>query len=91
MAGELTVRGKCSRCGRVFVRPDSVPVTVECDCWKICPLCGAEMAPYMPVVDTDTYAADGKRDLLILRVCCNAHLDNRPFFSVQRPVEVELS
>lgn len=51
------------------------------------------MEPYQPVLSPVTYGADGKRDLLILRVCNNvaAHPDNRPFFSNLRPVEVELA
>ncbi|MEM2108746.1 MAG: hypothetical protein QXL10_05640 [Candidatus Bathyarchaeia archaeon] len=64
-----------------------------CDCWLHCPLCGALMEPYAPDLAVNVYAADGKRDLLILRVCWNtaAHSDNRPFFSTLKPIEVELT
>jgi len=51
------------------------------------------MEPYTPDLAANTYALDGKRDLLILRVCNNiaAHSDKSPFFSQQKPIEVELS
>jgi hypothetical protein len=51
------------------------------------------MEPYTPDLAANTYAKDGKRDLLILRVCNNsvAHFDKSPFFGTQKPVEVELS
>jgi hypothetical protein len=50
------------------------------------------MEPYTPDLAANTYGKDGKRDLLILRVCNNVagHSDHSPFFSVQKPVEVEL-
>jgi hypothetical protein len=45
------------------------------------------MEPYTPDLSPSTYGLDGKRDLLILRVCYN---HSPPFFSEQKPVEVEL-
>jgi hypothetical protein len=50
------------------------------------------MEPYVPDLSPSTYGLDGKRDLLILRVCNNEaeHFDKSPFFSTQKPVEVEL-
>ena len=51
------------------------------------------MEAYMPHLAANTYAKNGKRELLILRACNNsaAHFDKSPFFSTQKPVEVELS
>jgi hypothetical protein len=46
------------------------------------------MEPYVPDLSPSTYGLDDKRDLLILRVC-NNHIP--PFFSSQKPVEVELT
>jgi hypothetical protein len=50
------------------------------------------MAPYIPDLAPNTYGKDGKRDMLILRVCNNVveHSDHSPFFSILKPVEVEL-
>ena len=83
--------GKCSRCGRIHYEDHKA--LVVCDCWEHCPLCGAEMEAYTPDLAANTYAKNGKRELQILRVCNNspAHFDKSPFFSSQRPVEVELS
>ncbi len=77
--------GACPSCGRVYhgVHED----TVVCGCFEICPLCGRRMEPYVPDLSPGTYAKDGKRDLLIVRVCSN-HIP--PFFSEQKPVEVVL-
>ena len=49
------------------------------------------MQPYTPDVAPKTYGMDGKRDLKVLMVCNNtaAHPDNSPFYSTQKPVEVE--
>jgi hypothetical protein len=51
------------------------------------------MQPYTPDLAPNTYGMDGKRDLQILMVCNNvsAHADNSPFYSTQKPVEVELT
>jgi len=51
------------------------------------------MAPYTPDLPPKTYGKGEKRDLLIIMVCNNfaAHPDNAPFFSKQKPVEVELT
>lgn len=51
------------------------------------------MTPYTPDMAPKTYGKDGKRELQILMVCNNvsAHVDNSPFYSMQKPVEVELS
>ncbi|MEM2107831.1 MAG: hypothetical protein QXL10_00905 [Candidatus Bathyarchaeia archaeon] len=65
---------------------------VVCDCWLYCPICGALMEPHTPDLAANLYALDGKRDLLVLRICNNvaAHPDNHPFFSTLKPIEVEL-
>jgi predicted nucleic acid-binding Zn-ribbon protein len=78
--------GKCSRCGREYFGDHSD--VVVCSCWEVCPECGLRMEPYVPDLSPNTYAKDGKRDLLILRVC-NNHIP--PFFSELEPVEVELT
>jgi hypothetical protein len=51
------------------------------------------MEPYTPDLAANVYGLDGKRDLLILRVCNNVagHSDHSPFFSVLKPIEVELT
>jgi hypothetical protein len=84
--------GKCSNCKKVHYSDRKNDIII-CDCWLYCPLCGAEMAPYTPDLAANVYGKDGKRDLLILRVCNNiaAHSDKSPFFSQQKPIEVELS
>ncbi len=83
--------GVCSRCGRVYYEDHKV--LMVCDCWEKCPLCGAMMEAFTPDLAAITYAKSGKCELLILRVCNNAaaHSDGSPFFSCQKPVEVELT
>ena len=78
--------GKCSRCKREYFADHKDPVV--CECWELCSLCGQRMEPYTPDLAANVYGKDGKRDLLILRVC-NNHVP--PFFSQQKPIEVELS
>jgi hypothetical protein len=58
---------------------------VVCDCWQYCPFCGAEMAPYSPDLNANTYGVDGKSDLAIIMICSN---HNPSFHSSQKPVEV---
>ena len=77
--------GKCSGCGREYYSAHAD--VVVCDCWERCPECGAKMAPYVPDLSPNSYGADGKRELLTLRVC-SSHIP--PFFSEQKPVQVEL-
>jgi predicted nucleic acid-binding Zn-ribbon protein len=83
--------GKCGRCGREYYADSKVPVV--CGCWEQCPQCGERMEPYVPDLVPSAYGKDGKRDLLILRVCNNSavHADKSSFYSEQKPVEVELS
>jgi len=51
------------------------------------------MAPYTPDLPPKTYGKGDRRDLLIMMVCNNsaAHPDSSPFFSIKKPVEVELT
>ena len=78
--------GRCSRCGREYYEDHKD--TVVCDCWKQCPICGAEMTPYAPDLAMNTCGFDDRRDLMVLMVC---RLHSPNFFSNQKPVEVELS
>ncbi|MEM3699837.1 MAG: hypothetical protein QXL57_03085 [Candidatus Bathyarchaeia archaeon] len=80
----LKFEGKCPSCGKTHYsnRKDDI---VVCDCYRLCPLCGAEMEPYPSDLAPNTYAADGKRDLAILMVCSH---HSPPFFSTRKPVEV---
>ncbi|MGB9960276.1 MAG: hypothetical protein ACPLKQ_07145 [Candidatus Bathyarchaeales archaeon] len=80
-----TFEGKCLRCGKTH-QTRSREETVVCDCWQICPLCGAEMKPYTPDTAPKTYALNSLREMQTLMVCTN---HNPPFFSQQKPVEVK--
>ena len=75
---------KCPLCGKTHYS-DREGNIVVCDCWRYCPMCGAEMVPYTPDLVANTYAMDNKRDLAILMVCT---LHSPPFYSSQKPVEV---
>jgi hypothetical protein len=50
------------------------------------------MEAYVPDLSLP-YGLDGKRDLLVWKVCNNlvGHSDHSPFFSKLKPVEVELN
>ena len=76
--------GKCGKCGKTYYSNRKGDIIV-CDCWKYCPLCGAEMQPYTPDLTPSFYGLDGKRDLHVLMVCMN---HSPPFYSSQKPVEV---
>lgn len=82
--------GKCSKCGRVYHSAHAEMVV--CSCFEVCPLCGQRMVDYVPDLAPSEYGRGGVRELAVLKVCNNAagHSDNAPFFSTQRPVEVEL-
>ena len=51
------------------------------------------MEAFTPDLSPSTYGLDGKRDLLVLKVCNNlaGHSDHSPYFSILKPVEVELT
>ena len=83
--------GKCSNCGREY--HSNHKTELVCDCWTRCPLCGQGMEDYLPDLAPSTYGLEGKRDLLIVKVCSNlaGHSSHSPFYSTQKPVEVELT
>lgn len=91
MSYNLAFAGKCSKCGRVFHSHHGD--VVVCGCWTKCPLCGLEMQDFSPDLASGSYGLDGKRDLLVLKVCNNlaGHPDHSPYFSILKPVEVELT
>ena len=84
------VSGECRECGRKFVRSSPVPITVVCPCYRICPLCGAEMTPFKPDLDPKTYDATGEQEWTVdtLYYCPN---HTPPYYSSQKPVEVMLT
>ncbi|MCW4046579.1 MAG: hypothetical protein NWE99_03330 [Candidatus Bathyarchaeota archaeon] len=75
--------GKCTQCGKTH--RSHRKETVVCDCWRLCPVCNAEMTTYTPDLAPATYGLDGKRELQILMVCTR---HSPPFLSTQKPVEV---
>lgn len=92
------VEGTCSRCRKTLRRKHPEGVAV-CDCYRYCPLCGAEMEPFSPDLNPSTYAAEESLALEgqvvdssgwtveTLGVCYN-HLP--PYYTSQKPVEVKL-
>ncbi len=78
--------GKCPNCGKIFYSERQGDI-VTCDCWQYCPICGAEMTQYTPDSASKTYALDSKHDFDVLMICT---FHSPPFFSKQKPVEVEL-
>ena len=75
---------QCPKCGKIHHLKSRSDMVV-CDCWRICPICGAEMTPYTPDTAPKTYALDGLRELQVL-VACTRH--SPPFYGWQKPVEV---
>ena len=51
------------------------------------------MVDFTPDLCPGSYGLDGKRDLLVVRVCNNlvGHADHAPIYSEVKPVEVELT
>lgn len=84
MAVKARFEGECPRCGKTHYSNREGEIIV-CDCWRHCPMCGAEMKPYTPDLTPNTYGLDGRRDFEILMVCTN---HSPPFYSSQKPVEV---
>jgi hypothetical protein len=76
--------GKCPECRKAYYSDRKSDIIV-CDCWKNCPVCGAEMTPHAPDLAMNTYGFDDRRDLQVLMVCT---LHFPMFFSNQKPVEV---
>lgn len=77
--------GKCPRCGKIYYSEQRSDI-VTCDCWQHCPLCGVEMVQYTPDSAPKIYGVDGKCEFAVLMVCTS---HSPPFFSTQKPVEVE--
>ena len=93
MVAEVGIaEGKCPKCGMKHQAPRPAGFIV-CDCSEYCPICGAKMVDYVPDLTPATYGTDDKNDLLITKVCNNitAHPGKLPFYSKQKPVEVELT
>jgi hypothetical protein len=78
--------GKCPNCGKIH-RSESEGEIVVCDCWRYCPICGTEMTSYTLDLAPRTYGVDSKKELQILMICTH---HSPPFYSSQKPVEVEL-
>jgi hypothetical protein len=79
--------GKCPECRKIHRSQRREDIAV-CDCWRYCPICGAEMTEYTPDLAPNIYGHDGNHDLQILMACT---LHSPPFLSKQKPVEVELT
>ena len=47
-------KGRCPKCGKELGRPRPASESV-CDCYMYCPDCGAEMVPYNPDMDANSY------------------------------------
>jgi len=94
------VQGVCGSCGKKIRRISPVPIAMTCDCYKICPICGSMMEPYVPDLDPKTYRneddpswdpldhAEKGEPLTIVAFVCRLH--SPPFFSNRQPVEVQL-
>jgi len=95
------LKGVCSSCGKIIFREGRVPTTVVCDCYRRCPLCGAEMTPYRPDLDPKSYGGERNPDLEALGLTsggsdpkidvvfvCLRH--SPPYYSRVKPVEVAL-
>lgn len=94
------VQGVCGGCGKMVRRDSPVPVVATCVCYKVCPLCGLVMEPYVPELDPRTYRSEddpswdpsgqaekseSSTDTLYV---CRAH--SPPYFSCRLPMEVVL-
>lgn len=91
--------GTCSKCGKLLIRKRPAGVAV-CDCYRYCPLCGAEMTPYTTDLTPSIYRAEesfavkgqavekAEASIETLYVCNN---HSPPYYSSQKPVEVKLS
>ncbi len=100
MAAELGfVEGKCYKCGKNLRRKRPVNLAI-CDCYKYCPLCGAEMTPFTPHLTPSTYRIEESLATkgepvespgwtLETLYICNNHTP--PYYWKQKPVEVRLS
>lgn len=89
---------KCPKCGSIYYRPEPT-IIIVCPCYRICPLCGKEMTAISPDFNPQTYrnergfdhsraASKSEMDIATRYVCTN---HTPPYYSNQKPVEVELS
>ncbi|MEM2309228.1 MAG: hypothetical protein QXV71_01845 [Candidatus Bathyarchaeia archaeon] len=94
------VYGVCGACGRIIRRNSPVPITIVCDCYRLCPLCGGQMKPHTPTLPPRAYGNEDsfEWDPLGLAEKCGATSETLyvcrnhqpPYYSTRRPVEVEL-
>ena len=94
------VQGVCGSCGKTVRRDSPVPIVVTCDCYRICPLCGSMMEPYVPDLDPKTYRneddpswdllAYAERDEPLTGIVYVCRMHSPPYFSSKLPVEVQL-
>jgi len=80
--------GVCPVCGRKIYRPRPADLAI-CDCFKVCPLCGREMTPYIPDLTPSTYGFGEPKNAMHTLYYCTFH--SPPYYSKQKPVEVQLS
>lgn len=75
--------GTCSKCKKEHRKPRPVDVAY-CNCWKFCPLCGTEMADYVPDTSGET-SYNPEMGMHAVKYCsiCDR-------YSKQLPVEVAL-
>ena len=95
------VRGVCPKCGRLITRMSPVPIVAVCPCYRICPICGAEMIPYKPNLSPRTYrirygfgsdspsSTGGEEPTNLTLYYCPNHTP--PYYSSQPPIEVQLT
>jgi len=76
--------GVCGVCGQTLTRDRPADIAY-CDCYRYCPNCGRAMTPYTPDLNGKNY--DPERGLKVLFVCTN---HSPPYYSTQKPVEVQL-
>ncbi|MCW4016814.1 MAG: hypothetical protein NWF06_10625 [Candidatus Bathyarchaeota archaeon] len=91
--------GTCSRCGKTMHQKRPADTAV-CSCYRVCPLCGAEMTPFYADLNAKTYGSQQSAALKGQAVessewsvetvyVCNNH--SPPYYSSQKPVEVKMS
>ncbi|MDH5690053.1 MAG: hypothetical protein OEY81_01310 [Candidatus Bathyarchaeota archaeon] len=80
--------GVCPKCGKTICRKRPADLAV-CDCWMYCPLDGKKMTPYKPDLTPSTYESDKGLDIVMWHNSPSNH--EQPYYSKQKPVEVQLS
>lgn len=96
----VLVQGVCGACGRIIRCESPVPLVVLCDCYRVCPLCGAIMKPYTPDLSPRVYGSENRVEFDPLGLAervegmigtlyfCPNH--RPPYYSRRCPIEVEL-